>query len=239
MNFFIKHLRATRNGALMMLAMQGLLFLMGIIMVVLINTFLNKDQDYAAIGSMMALMGTVFGGLIRGNGATCRYRLAVSMGHTRRAYLLADPLITALNCLLGIAAAWLLNYLELWLYNNLLYPGWSCDFDITGVYKWWTILLFTAAICAADFCLGALQLRFGASGFAIVWFPLCFAPMILNSSINAAQKGGSSLLAQIGRGILFLAGLLSPSMWIAVGAAAVLLLVLASGLFYWKAEVRI
>ena len=41
-----------------MLAVQGGLFLMGVIMVVCINIFLNEDQDYAAIGSMMALMGT-------------------------------------------------------------------------------------------------------------------------------------------------------------------------------------
>ncbi len=31
---------------------------------------------------------------------------------------------TAINCLLGIGAAWLLNRLELWFYG-LLYPGWS------------------------------------------------------------------------------------------------------------------
>lgn len=238
MNFFLKHLRATRSGAMFMLAMQGGLFLLGVIMVLGINVFLNEDQDYAAIGSMMALMGTIFGGLLRGSGATCRYRMAVSMGHTRRSYLLADPLITAINCLLGIGAAWLLNRLELWFYG-LLYPGWSCEFDISGVYKWWTVLLFTVVICAADFCLGAMQLRFGTVGFALIWFPLCFSPMILVSSVHAAQDGGSSLLAMIGRGVLYLAGLMSPAMWIAAGAAVVLALVLVSGLFYRKAEVRI
>lgn len=238
MKFFITHLRATRNGLLVMLAVQGGLFLMGVIMVVCINVFLNEDQDYAAIGSMMALMGTIFGGLLRGSGATCRYRMAVSMGHTRRSYLLADPLITAINCLLGFGAAWLLNRLELWFYG-LLYPGWSCEFDISGVYKWWAVLLFTVLICAADFCLGAIQLRFGAKGFALVWFPLCFGPCILTTGLKAAKDGGSSLLAMIGRGVLYLAGLMSPAMLIAAGAALVLALVLASGLFYRKAEVRI
>ena len=59
MKFFVRHLRATRSGILMMLAIQGSVFLFGVLMVLGINAFLNEDQDYAAIGSMMALLGGV------------------------------------------------------------------------------------------------------------------------------------------------------------------------------------
>ena len=99
-------------------------------------------------------------------------------------------------------------------------------------------LLLVAAVCVVDFCLGALQLRFGAKGFAFVWFPLCFGPMVVSNSLNAAKDGGASLLAQIGRGIFFLAGLLSPALWAAVGVAVLLLLVALSFLCYRRAEVR-
>lgn len=102
MKFFMKDLRATRNGLLIMLGFQALLFLCGVVIVLVINATVNKDQDYAAIGSMMALIGTVFGGLARNNGSCCRYRLAICMGNTRRSYLLTDPLITALIVLVGI-----------------------------------------------------------------------------------------------------------------------------------------
>ena len=239
MNFFLRHLRANRSGTLIMLAFQGGLFLMGVLIVVLVNATLNEDKDYAAIGSMMALMGTVFGGLLRGAGAPVRYRMAVSMGHTRRSYMLADPLITAMNCLVGVAAAWVLSKLELWIYG-LLYPGWSCDFDLMGIFQWWAVLLLAVLVVAADYCLGALQLRFGAKGFAAIWFPLCFAPMLLSNAVNAAgEEGNNSLFAQIGRGLLFLIRLLSPLMWAAVGAAVVLALVAFSTLCYRKAEIRI
>lgn len=237
MNFFLKHLRANRGGTLVMLAMQGGLFLLGITLVLIVNRFFNDEQDYAAVGSMMALFGTVFGGLLRGQGAPARYRMALSMGHTRRAYILADPAITALNALVGVGASWLLNKLELGIYG-LLYPGWECGFDIFIVFQWWSILLLVAAVCVVDFCLGALQLRFGAKGFAFVWFPLCFGPMVVSNSLNAAKDGGASLLAQIGRGIFFLAGLLSPALWAAVGVAVLLLLVALSFLCYRRAEVR-
>lgn len=238
MSFFRKHLRATKDGVLVMLAAQSLLFLLGFIIVLAVNASFNDDKDYAAIGSMMALIGIIFGGLLRGNGAPVRYRMAISMGHTRRAYILSDPAITALYCLIGIAFAWVLNFLETHLYAAI-YPGWECDFTISLFFQWQFILITVLGVCAADFCLGALQLRFGAKGFAAIWFPLCFSPMIITNSVNAYQNGGTSLLARIGQGLYFAAGLLSPMMWAAVGVVVVLALLVLSGLCYAKGEVRI
>ena len=237
MSFFFKHLRANRSGTPIMLAFQGGLFLFGVLLVAIVNAFLNDEQDYAAIGSLMALFGTAFGGLIRGQGAPVRYRMALSMGHTRRAYILADPVITFINCLIGVGAAWLLGKLELWLYG-LLYPGWMCDFDVSIIFRWWSILLLAAVVSIADFCMGAFQLRFGAKGFMAIWFPLCFSPMIVVNALNAAEEGGASLMAQIGRGLIFLAGLLTPAMWAAVGAALLLVLVALSALCYLRIGVH-
>lgn len=237
MSFFIKHAKANRSGVLVMLGFQLFLFLLGFFMVLGINRFINEDRDYAAIASMMALMGTVFGGLVRGAGAPTRYCMAVSMGHTRRAYMIADPIITAINSLIGIGAAFLLNKFELWMYS-LIYPGWELSFDVFVVFKLWQIPIFVIGLCILDFCLGALQLRFGAKGFAAVWFPFCFLPMICMNSIEAAKEGGTSLLAQLGNGILFLVGLLSPAAWAAAGIVLVLVLVVLSGLCYRSAAIK-
>ena len=238
MKFFIKHLKVNRSGVLVMLAFQLGLFLMGVLIVVCINAFVNDDRDYAAIGGMMALMATLFGGLVRGSGAMNRYRMAVSMGQTRRSYMLADPVITMLNTAIGIAFAWLLDKFELWLYG-LLYPGWELDMDVFAAMEWWYYPIFILAICILDFCFGALQIRFGNAGFAAIWFPLCFLPMIVGNSVEAAREGGSSLLALIGRGVLFLAGLLTPPVWGGVLLAFLLALVVLSVLCYRKAEVKV
>ena len=238
MNFFVKHLKVNRDGVLVMLIFQAALFVLGFLIVVCINAFVNEDRDYAAIGSMMALIATVFGGLVRGNGGAYRYRTAVSMGQTRRSYMLADPILTMMNSVVGIAFAWLLNRFELWVYT-LLYPGWELDFDLHSVMEWWYYLIFIVGICVADFCFGALQLRFGAKGFAAIWFPLCFAPMIISNTVEAARDGGTSLLAQIGKGILFLAGLLSPAMWSAVLIVFLLGLLGLSFMCYRTAEVKV
>ena len=158
MDFFLRHLRANRSGILIMLAAQFGLFLFGIILVMIINRFINEELDFATVGSMMALMGSVFGGLLRGSGGTVRYRMAVCMGRTRRSYILADPVITALNCLVGIGFSWVLSKVELALYTAL-YPGWVCSMDLSVIFQWKFVLVIVAGVCFLDFCLGALQLR--------------------------------------------------------------------------------
>lgn len=237
MNFFIRHLKVNRSGVVIMLIFQAALFATGVLIVMGINAFVNQDRDYAAIGSMMALIATVFGGLIRGNGGAYRYNMAVSMGQTRRSYMLADPILTVMNCVVGIAFAWVLNKFELWLYTKL-YPGWELDLDLHSMMKWQYYLLFILGICIADFCFGALQLKFGAKGFAAIWFPCCFAPMIISNSVEAAREGGTSLLAQIGYGILFVVKLLSPAVWAAVGVVLLLVLLVLSVVCYRTSEAK-
>ena len=85
---------------------------------------------------------------------------------------------------------------------------------------------------------GALLLRFGSKGFAAVWFPLCFLPLIVMKSVDAAADGGASLLAQIGRGIAFLTGLLSPAVWCAAGILLALALLALSALCYSRSEIK-
>lgn len=238
MDFFSRHLRANRSGILVMLAVQFGLFLFGVFLVLLINHFINDELTFATVGSMMALMGSVFGGLLRGAGGTVRYRMAVGMGRTRRSYILADPVITALNCLVGIGFAWVLSKVELALYTAL-YPGWECDLDLNVVFRWWIILIMVAAVCFLDFCLGALQLRFGAKGFAVVWVPLCFSPMIFNQAAQALREGRDTLMAQLGRAVLFVAGLLPVAAWAVIGVLLLLVILALSVQCYRRAEVRL
>lgn len=191
MDFFVKHWKVNRSGTLMMLAFQLGLFLMGVVMVLGINAFLNDDRDYAAVGGMMALMATVMGGLARGSTGMIRYRLAVSMGYTRRAYMLVDPALTLMNCIVGVVFAWVLNQLELRLYAAI-YPGWEVDLDIFSVMEWWHCLVLILGVCLLDFLFGALLLRFGTKGFAAMWFPLCFLPLIIMKSADAARQSPAS-----------------------------------------------
>ena len=236
MYFFKRHFQATRNTPLVMMAYQLGFFLFGIVLVVVVNTFFNSDQDYAPLGSLMAIIG-VFAGLVaRGGGAAARFRMAVSMGQTRRDFLLIDPLLTVLTSLLGVGVAWCLTQAETWLYS-LLYPGYENELDLTVIFQWKYIPLILG-VALLDLFLGAVHTRFGFKGFAVLWFPLCFAPAVIGQALRAAQSSSGSLLAGIGRGLLALAGL-EMTAWLAIGAAVVLAMLTFIGFSYNRAEIRL
>ena len=113
-----------------------------------------------------------------------------------------------------------------------------CSMDLSVIFQWKFVLVIVAGVCFLDFCLGALQLRFGAKGFAAVWLPLCFFPMIFGQAARAVEAGSNSLLGRLSRVVLFVAGLLPPPVWIAVGVLLGLALLAASVQCYRRIEVR-
>ena len=118
-----KYLRLARTDVLYMLVWQVGFYLFGMAMVLIINRFVNDDPDYACMGSFFALLGTIVGLMVRGNNTGhVRLRLAVTMGMTRRSFLICEPLITAVDVALALVFARVLYGLELALYQWLL-PG--------------------------------------------------------------------------------------------------------------------
>lgn len=239
MKFVFKYIKANRDRLGTMLVLQGGVFVLGVLLVIFINASINQDPDYAAIGGMMALFCTAFTGLVYGFGiAGVHYGLAISMGQTRRDYILAAPLCSALFTLLGVAVAWVLTQLEKGLYR-LVYPGYTCELDILAMVPWWGLALGVLGVVVAEFLLGAMGLRFGQKGLLFVWLPLCLAPSLLGNSVSAARKGGTSLLAGLGRGILWLVQCLSPTAWAALGAVVLVALLALSVHCYRRAEVKL
>ena len=120
-----KYLRLARTDFLYMLVWQVGFYLFGMAMVLIINRFVNDDPDYACMGSFFALLGTVVGLMVRGNNTGhVRLRLAVTMGMTRRSFLVCEPLITAVDVALALVFARVLYGLELALYQ-WLYPDFA------------------------------------------------------------------------------------------------------------------
>ena len=140
----MKYIRANRFAPVYTLFWQGIFFLIGIVMVVIINTFLNEDPDFACMGTLMALIATLVGSMARGNtNGHIRFRLAVSMGNTRKSYLLCDPIVTALTSAAGILAAWVLYQIEKGLYA-VMYSGYENDMPLDIAFTWKIALLIIA-----------------------------------------------------------------------------------------------
>lgn len=236
---FVKYLRASRQAPLFMLLWQLCFFTFGVGSVVVINCWFNEDADYACMGSMMALIGTLAGVLTRGNlNGHTRFRLVVSMGQTRQSFLLFDPILTALNAALGVLIAWGLYRLELLLYA-WWYPGYENGMNFGQVFRWQVLLLAILVLSLLDLFFAALLQRFGTKGFGAVWIAFCLVPMVLPQAVKAAREGGTSLFARFGAMVLAVAAALPAVAWIGLAAAVLLALTIASVLCFRRAEVRL
>lgn len=236
---FIRYLRANRSGPLFTLAWQLGFTAFGILFVLIINTFLNDEPNYACMGSLFALIATLIGVLARGNvTGQLRFHMAVAMGNTRRSYLLGDWVVALINCAVGLAFAWCVYQGENALYQ-LIYPGFVNDMPLDGFYRWKIMLPVVFAVLLLDMVLTALTVRFGSKTFRVVWLCMCFSFMIFPRAIEAYQEGGNSIFARVGGAIMWLVTVVPVGGWIALGVAAVAALVIFSACTLQKAEVKL
>ena len=236
---FMKYIRANRTAPLYTLMWQAIFFAVGISMVLIINTFLNEDPTFACMGSMMALVATLIGAMARGNmNGHVRFRLAISMGNTRKSYLLCDPIITALTSLIGILVAWFIYVGEKALYS-FLYPGFENDLPLDVMFTWKIVLIIVGVTVVLDLVMSATMQRFGTRGFLTVWFFFCASFMIFPRMISAHVDGSTSILARIGGFILSAIETIPGKGWIAIGIAVALILVFFSVNTFRKAEVTL
>ena len=155
-----KYLRLARTDFLYMLVWQVGIYLFGMAMVLIINRFVNDDPDYACMGSLFALIGAIVGLMVRGNNTGhVRLRLAVTMGMTRRSFLICEPLITAVDVALALVFARVLYGLELALYQ-WLYPDFANQIALDVFFRWQVLVI--VGICAVVASLFFTMLSSGA-----------------------------------------------------------------------------
>lgn len=230
-----KYFQVNRKQFLYMLFWQLGFFALGVVMVLLINTFLNEDMDYACIGTLTSLFGIIASGAMQMN--SIYFRVTVLMGQTRRYFLTWCPPLTALLVLQGWLTSFCLFRLENALYRAL-YPGFENGLSLGIVFKWWIVALSVVIVSILALFLGAMHVKFGAKIMLIVWCTFCFSFSLLPQAVDRYQSGGTSLMARIGGVLLAVVELLTPAMWIAVGAAAALAALAFSVWVYLNAEVR-
>ena len=212
-----RYFRAAWRDPLQTLAWVGGFWLFGVLLVLIINMTVNDERDYACMGTLFSLAGVLPGTLLRGNrSGHVRFRLAVTMGQTRRSFLLWDTVITILVAFVGVFAAWVLWHGETGLYR-LLYPGYTNDISMELVFRWQIIAALLVALPVVTVFFTGITHRFGTRGFGVLWILLWAGCMLVPAAVGKASDGGTSLLARMGDGILWLVGALPPAAWAGAG----------------------
>lgn len=234
-----RYFKAAQRDPLWVLGWVVGFWIFGVLLVLIINATVNDEQDYACMGTLFSLAGVLPGVLLRGNtNGYVRFRLAVTMGQTRKSFLLWDTVITLLVTGMGILVSWLLWHAETGLYS-FLYPSYTNDIPLELVYRWQILAALLVALpMVAMFFTGITQ-RFGVKGFGVLWILLWGGCMLIPAAVSGASEGGTSLLARLGNGVLWLAGALPPTAWAGVGVALLMVLVIVGVQCLSRAEVKL
>lgn len=234
-----QYFKAARRDPLWVLGWVIGFWLFGVMLVLIINATVNDEQDYACMGTLFSLAGVLPGVLLRGNtNGFVRFRLAVTMGQTRKSFLLWDTVITLLVAGMGILVSWLLWHAETGLYS-FLYPGYTNDIPLELVFRWQILVALLVALSVVTIFFTGITQRFGMKGFGVLWILLWGGCMLIPAAVSGASEGGTSLLARLGNGVLWLAGALPPTAWAGVGVALLIVLVIVGVQCLSQAEVKL
>lgn len=179
----------------------------GILLVVLILTFVKDADDYAKLGGFLALIVGMIVLVISGCLTVQNdFNLAISMGKTRKTIMPAMYVFLFMQTLVTFAAIYIVDFLEERLYA-VLYPGFPCEMDYTSfLHERLLVWPLFFGVPALVLFLGALVLKFGNNAFWFVWIFWWVIFMIAPKMMHAATERPDSGLGKIGRAILSLVG---------------------------------
>ncbi len=239
MNTLKKYFCASRKDLVPLLLWQLAGFFMGLIMVLIINAFINEDMDFAPVGTFFAFLFTFFGVFLRGNQTSkTRLSLAVCMGQTRKSFILFDTVFMAILFLLGIAFIRVLGLMELWLYVRI-YPGYVNDIPLDNLFQLPVIMLLCIAVMGIYLFFTMINIRFGAKKSGLIVAVLWIGTLLVSRTLDAAKEGEGGIFAALGRGAMTLAGLFTWQIWVAVGVVLAVCLGVLGILGLRKVEVRL
>lgn len=230
-----KYWRLYRDHFGALVLFQLMAFLVGVLLVMLINALVNQDADYAPMGSFLAILLAALFTMFRLD--TSRIFLAVSMGQTRRSFLLCDTLLNTVHFLMSILVCRLLYFLELALCARL-YPGFENGMPLEKFFSLPVIGLLTAAVIGVGLLFLMLKMRLGQKAFTYTWLSFWILLMLGSRAISAAEDKRASALASLGKGLVRLITALPGTWWLCMGCGLAAIFAVIGVLGLRRVEIR-
>lgn len=220
MKNFLGFLKFQRRalGALLLCTVFGFLF--GLILVSII--LLADGGSWIPMGTILALGGLVLFNMVCFMQYHQQFMLALSMGRTRREFLLFYGICHTLWALIPLLLLPVLELAEKGFYA-LLFPDAWCEFLFSDFLPWHWLLPAAPFLALVTMFLGSLYSRFGKRFHMvlyIVWMGTC---ILLPQAVNHIDR----LPLPVARffDLLFA---LPPAFWLTLAAAAVIAMVLTT-----------
>ena len=233
-----KVLRVNRMDIVYLLVFQLGFFLVGMVIVLIVNRFFNRDPDFACIGSILGLVGSIVGLLCRGNllGKT-RCSLALSMGQTRRYALASEAICDLALIVAALAVGRALYALEKGLYLTL-WPGFENDIPLELFYRWQVLAPVALAALVVALFITAMMMR-SNKAMLICYLVFIVCTLAFSRGMSDLEDGYGGPLATVAGWCKAAMRTVPPLGWAAIEAAAAAAMVAYTVRTYLTAEARL
>jgi len=211
-----KDIRLHKTGFLALLGIQIGAFLFGMVMVAIIMATDEDPGSWFCMGTLMASLVLVAVGLFTGAFSYPQeFMLALSMGRTRKTFMVSYYLRTILQLLAGWLLVLLMHQIELktyslayYMYQNEIYFSFLTD---------WRVLVPVFLLCpVVSMFMGSLYGKYGKKGMTVFYFLWLFCCFVLPRMFHEEPSEG--VLDQMAVGILHAIRVVPVTVWIVFGA---------------------
>ena len=164
------------------------------------------------------------------------FMLELSMGQTRKAFMITYALRQILWVIAAYAVILLLYRLE-GLYYQVMFPDKAQAFALDFLTDWRFVVPFVLGLALLPMFLGAMYGRFGNRFLVIVYFIWMGSCILIPRLINHGDEYTGPFQAEIGAAAAWIVGL-PPLAWVAAGLALVAVMAVTTIRFGMKQMVR-
>lgn len=219
---FKKDLRLHGTAVPALLGIQLGAFVLGVVMVLVIMHTEEDPGAWFCMGTLIAGLVLVGGGLfLTAFGYPQEFMLALSMGRTRKAFMLSYYL----RLVLLLAAGWLLVVLlhraELLLYG-WRFPLYGNEIYFSFLTDWRVLLPLFLVLPVISMFLGALYGKYGRKGLLVFYFLWLFCCFVLPRMFD--EQPGEGVLDQVAVGFLWVVQRVPVGAWIGFGAVSLVVM---------------
>ena len=163
---FQKDMKLSYSSLVLVLMLAVFSFAGGIAFVSLICSGTDAE-DWFCMGTMITLLMTVLFGALSGLSYHSEFMLALSMGRTRKEFMVSYTLRQILTFAVAYLMIHVIYRAEMAIYP-LMFPHLANGVEFTFITSWWLPLLIPLMTMLSMF-IGALYSRFGKKWMGVLW----------------------------------------------------------------------
>lgn len=202
--------------------------LFGNILFLLLMKFDSTANTTFTLGTVMGIIiSIIYLFIMQAVQLSLYFNLEVSMGCTRRRFLVSEYVAAFAAGLVGLGVVVVIQRIETgWI--KRIYPDLPSEINLLPYLLKWGIPAVAALVILAGFC-SAMVMRFKRKAFWVFWVLWMFVCLCVPRIHDAAKEAPNSLFGRIGRFVVEIVGIFSARVWLAL---AVLLCVLMTTVTY-------